>query len=250
MSFGKSGGTSVQTAELTPEQRAMIGAQTNFFTGTIAPSYTEAVRGAKDIYNVTAPGVTYAAQNLAGTAGQAQEVLGSTGESALRTGISGLQNVFDKDYETRQIQAALAPAQQQYETNIANQRAQFGGMGNLGSARQALAERQLASQTSAAQQQTAAQVLNQIAAQRAGVGTTLAELGAGGIGQAIGAAGQGVNAAMTPQNLYNQYASVIFGTPGGSYLPDFSGTQTRTTTGRQYNAGLNFGQIKLPGFGG
>jgi hypothetical protein len=248
MSFGKSGGSTVQTAELTPEQRAMIGAQTNFFTGTIAPAYQEAVRGAKDIYNVAAPGVTYAAQNLAGTAGQAQEVLGSTGESALRTGISGLQSIFGPDYEQRQIEAALAPAQQQYMTNLANQRATFGGAGQLGSARQALADRQLAAQTQAAQQSTAAQVLNQIAAQRAGVGTTLAELGAGGIGQALGAAGQGVSAAMTPQSLYNQYASVIFGTPQGAYTPDFRGTQTVRTSGNQYKAGLDFG-IKLPGLG-
>ena len=73
MSAGKGGGTTVQTAELTPEQRAMIGAQTNFFTSTIAPAYQQAVGGARDIYNLSAPGTTYAAQNLAGVAGQAQE---------------------------------------------------------------------------------------------------------------------------------------------------------------------------------
>ena len=238
MGFGKSGGTQVQTAQLTPEQRAMIGAQTNFFTGTIAPAYQEAVKGAKDMYNISAPGVTYAAQNLAGLAGQAQNVLGSTGESALRTGISGLQNVFDPGYEQRQIQAALAPAQQQYMSNLANQRATFGGAGQLGSARAALADTALAAQNQAAQQQAAAQVLNNIATQRAGVGTTLAELGGGQIGQALGAAGQGVNAAMTPQNLYNQYASVIFGAPQGSYLPDFSGTQGSTVTRRGYTFGI------------
>jgi hypothetical protein len=36
---------------------------------------------------------------------------------------------------------------------------------------------------------------------------------------------------MTPQQLYNQYASVIFGTPSASYNPDFRGTQSNTTTG-------------------
>jgi hypothetical protein len=36
---------------------------------------------------------------------------------------------------------------------------------------------------------------------------------------------------MTPQQLYNQYASVIFGTPSASYSPDFRGTQSNTTTG-------------------
>jgi hypothetical protein len=76
-----------------------------------------------------------------------------------------------------------------------------------------------------------------------GAAGQLAQLGQGGIGQALGAAGQGVSAAMTPQQLYNQYASVIFGTPSASYNPDFRGTQSTTQTGT--NIGGNFG-IKFP----
>ena len=72
MSFGKGGGTTIQTSEMTPEQRAQIGAQTNFFTGTIAPAYQQAVGGAQDVYKNVAPGVGAAAQNLQGTAAQAQ----------------------------------------------------------------------------------------------------------------------------------------------------------------------------------
>jgi hypothetical protein len=71
----------------------------------------------------------------------------------------------------------------------------------------------------------------QIAQQRMAAANSLASLGQGGIGQALGAAGQQVSAAMTPQQLYNQYASVIFGTPQGSYTPDFRGTQGTNTTG-------------------
>jgi len=238
MSAGKSGGTTVQTAELTPEQRAMIGAQTNFFTSTIAPAYQQAVGGARDIYNLSAPGTTYAAQNLAGVAGQAQEALGSTGESALRTGISGLQNLFGRDYEAQQLAAAMVPAQQQYMSNLANQRATFGGAGQLGSARQALADTALAGQTQASQQMAAAQVSRDIAAQRAAAAGTLSSLGQGGLGQAIGAAGQQVTAAMTPQELYNKYASVIFGTPATSYSPNFANTQGSTTTSNNYQMGI------------
>ena len=215
MSFGKSSSTTTPT--LTDEQKAQIKAQTDFFTGTIAPTYTGAVTGATDVYNRNVGGVVNAAQNLAGTAQQAQQTLGETGESALRSGISGLQSLFSPDYEANQIKAALAPAQSQYQQNLAGQQAQFGGAGNLGSARQALAGQQLAGQTQALQAGTAAQVQRDIAAQRMGVGTTLAGLGQGGIGQAMGAAGQQVTAAMTPQQLYNQYASVIFGTPAASY---------------------------------
>lgn len=242
MSFGKS--TSTSTPSLTQEQKDQIKAQTDFFTGTIKPTYESAVKGATDIYNWGSPGVLNAAQNQAGVARQVQQSLGETGESALRTGIAGLQNLFDPNYEANQIQAALAPAQAQYMQNVANQGAMFGGAGQMGSARQALADRQLAGATQAAQMQTAAQVQRDIAGQRAGVGQFLAGQGAGNLGQALGAAGNAVSAAMTPQQLYNQYASVIFGTPSASYNPDFRGTQGGTTTG--YKAGLDFG-IKLPG---
>ena len=235
MSFGKS--SSYSTPELTPEQKAQISAQTQFFTGTVAPTYQNAVLGATDVYNQNLGGVTNAAQNLAGTASQAGQTLGETGESALRSGVTGLQSLFNPDYERTQIQAALAPAQSQYQQNIANQQAQFGGTGNLGSARQALAGQQLAGSTAAQQAQIAAQIQSGIAGQRAQAAGTLANLGQGGLGQSIGAAGQGVTAAMTPQQLYNQYASVIFGTPSSSYNPNFAGTQATTSGGM--GAGVN-----------
>ena len=239
MSFGKSGGTSVTTQELTPEQRADIAARTKFLTDTIVPSYQQAVGSATDLYNKGAPGVTQAAQNLAGTAQQVQKTVGETGESALRTGIAGLESLFGKDYEAQQLNAAMAPAQAQYQQNLTNLQAGFGGAGNLGSARQALAQTQLAGQTQAAQAATAANILKDIAGQRAGVGATLAQLGQGGLGQALGAAGQNVSAAMTPQQLYNQYASVIFGTPAGSYTPDFRGTQGSTVSKSGYDAKIS-----------
>ena len=89
----KSGGTSTSIPSLSPEQNAMIAAQTGLFTSQIAPSYATAVQGATNLYNQEAPGVTNAAQNLAGTANQAQNVLGSTGESALTSGVNALQNI-------------------------------------------------------------------------------------------------------------------------------------------------------------
>jgi hypothetical protein len=244
MSFGKSGGggTSYTTPELTPEQRSQIAAQNEFFTGTIAPTYKQAVGGATDLYNLGAPGVTNAAQNLAGVSGKAQQTLGSTGESALRTGISGLESLFGADYEQNQIRNALIPAQQQYQQNLAAQQAQFGGAGNLGSARSALAQTALAGQTQAAQQKAASDIQAQIAAQRLTAGQNLASLGQGGIGQALGAASQGITAAMTPQQLYNQYASVIFGTPSAAYNPNFAGTQgsTKTEDFTKYNVGASW----------
>ena len=85
---------------------------------------------------------------------------------------------------------------------------------------------------------TAADTQAQIAQQRMAAANSLASLGQGGIGQALGAAGQQVSAAMTPQQLYNQYASVIFGTPAGSYTPDFRGTQGTNTTSMNIGGSL------------
>jgi len=240
MSFGKSGGTSVTTPELTPEQRQQIQAQNEFFTGTIAPTYEQAVRGATALYESGAPGVTTAAQNLAGVARQGQMTLGETGESALRTGITGLQSLFSPDYERQQLDAALMPAQQQYLQNLAAQQASFGGTGNLGSARSALAHTQLAGQAQQQQQQAAAGVLRDIAAQRAGAATNLAQFGQGGLGQALGAAGQAVTASMVPQDLYNKYSSVIFGTPQASYALGPVG-ENRQTSGYQFGVGGSYG---------
>ena len=238
MSGGKSGGTTTSIPSLSPEQNAMIAAQTGLYTGTVGPAYQQAVQGATNLYNTTATGVTNAAQNLAGTAAQAQNTLGGTGESALRTGISGLENLYSPQYEQQQLQAALYPAQAQYAQNLASQQAGFGGAGELGSARQALAGQQLAGSAQAQQQQAAAQVENQIAQQRMAAGSNLISAGQGGLGQALNAAQYGVTAAMAPQQLYNQYASVLFGTPSASYVPNFSGTQGQTTTQNSTNLGF------------
>lgn len=239
MSFGKSGGTTIQTPQMTPEQQQQIKAQTEFFTGTIKPYYEQAVQGAKDVYSTNLGGVSAAAQNLGSQAGQAQNVLGSTGESALKQGIGRLENLFTPEYEQQQLAAVLQPAQVQYQQNLAGLQNQFGGAGQIGSARQALANTQLAGLTQQQQQQAAAQVEAQIAQQRAAAAQSLAGLGQAGIGQALGAAGQGITAAMTPQQLYNQYASVIFGTPSSSYNPNFAGTQGMTQTSNQTKFGIS-----------
>lgn len=235
MSFGKGGSTTYTTPELTEEQRAQIKAQNEFFTGTIAPTYQGAVRGATDIYNWAQPGVTNAAQQLAGQASQVGQTLGETGESAVRTGITGLQSLFGPDYERQQLEAAMAPAQQAYQRNLQDLQTQFGAAGNLGSMRNALAAQSLAGQTQATQAATAANILKDINAQRLAAGQSLAQLGGGQLGQALGAAGQGITAAMAPQELYNKYASVIFGTPSASYgLGPYGQSQSSSN----YNMGI------------
>jgi hypothetical protein len=217
MSGSKGGSTQYSNPELTPEQRQQIQAQNELFTSTIAPNIKEAVTGASNLYNTSAGGVKNAAQNLAGTAAQVGQTTGEVGESALRTGVEGLQSLFSPEYAQEQLNAAMAPAQAQYQQNLQNQAAQFGGAGNLGSARQALAQTQLAGQTQSAQAATAAGILKDIASQRAQVGGQLAQIGGAGLGQAIGAAQTGVGAAMTPQDYFNKYLAGPYGAPTASY---------------------------------
>jgi hypothetical protein len=175
---------------------------------------------------------------LANISAKAQNTLGGTGESALRTGIYGLESAFDPKYEALQMQAAMAPAQAQYSQNIANQRSMFGGTGNLGSARQALADRQTAGATQGAQMQAAAQVQRDIQAGRLGAAQSLAGLGQGGLGQALGAAQQGVAGSMLPMDYFLRYGTALAGNPQAAWNPNFAGTQGRETSGTQYEFGI------------
>jgi hypothetical protein len=235
MSFGKGGSTSYTTPQLTDEQRQQIQAQNELFTSTIAPNIKEAVSGASNLYNTSRGGVLNAAQNLAGTASQIGQTTGEVGESALRTGVTGLQSLFSPEYAQEQLNAAMAPAQAQYMQNLAQQEAQFGGAGNLGSARQALAGRQLAGQTQSAQAATAASILKDITAQRAAAASNLAQIGSGGLTQALGAAQTGVGAAMTPQDYFNKYLAGPYGAPSASYA---LGPYGQSQSSSNYNYGV------------
>ena len=239
MSIGKSGGSSTTIPTLSPEQNAQIAAQTGFFTGTVEPTYQQAVTGATNLYNAEQPGVTTAAQNLAGTAAQAQNVLGTTGQSALNTGVTGLENLFSPDYQQSQINAALAPVQYQYQQNLANQGAQFGGAGELGSARQALAGQQLASTNAMNQASIAANIESNIAGQRLTAGQALAGIGANSLNSAINAANTQIFGSEVPMSIFNRdYLSQITNAPGYTQ-PNWSGTQGSSNT----STGINFGNL-------
>lgn len=244
MSFGKSEGSTQYIPTLSPEQNADIAARTKLFTSVIGPQYEQFFKGATNLYNQSAGGQNAAAQNLANVAAKAQSALGGTGESALRTGVYGLENVFSPEYQAQQMQAAMMPAQAQYTQNVEMQNRDLAKYGNLGSARAALANRQLAGATQSAQMQAAAQVARDIQAGRLAAGQSLAQLGQGGLGQAVGMAGQGVTASMLPMNLYSQYGQILGLTPGSTYTPNFAGTQGYTSN----QSGTKFG-FEMPKIG-
>ena len=192
---------------------------------TLRPGHANAYTELTNLYNTSAGGELNAAQNVAGTANQAQNVFGTTGQSALNTGVTGLENLFSPDYQQSQINAALAPVQYQYQQNLANQGAQFGGAGELGSARQALAGEQLASTNAMNQGTLAANIASTIANQRLTAGQALANIGAGGIANAVGAANTQLAASQAPLSFFNtQYLSSLNNAPSYT-IPNYTGTQ-------------------------
>lgn len=246
MSQTKGSGTTQTNPQLTGQQQATLNEQTNAYLSTFLPAYQQYAKGIGDVYNKNLQGVTQAGQNLGSTAGQAQGLFGTQGQQAYETGIQGLKNLFSPEYEQQQINAALIPAQQQYQQNIANQGAQFGGAGQLGSARQALAGQQLASTNAQNQSILAAQVANQVAQQRSGAASNLAQLGSQGLQNAIGAANTVVGASQIPMNQYSQLGQLYGGMT--NWAPNYSGTigsQTKSTSTQtgNVNAGTVAGTI-------
>jgi hypothetical protein len=227
MSLG--GGSTTVTQNVSPAQEAQMNATTGFLTNTIIPTYQGIANSVNQEYNQSAGGVQNAAQNLASTASQAQQTLGSTGESQLNQGTAGLESLFSPNYEANQVAAALQPAQAQYLQNQAGLQSQFGAAGEIGSSRNALAAQQLAATNAASQANTAAQVEANIESQRANAGTALAQLGQAGLSGAQSAAGNVVNASQAPMNYLGSTSGILYGTPASSYTGNYSGTQGSTT---------------------
>jgi hypothetical protein len=74
-------GMAFGTAVFSPQQQQMISAQNQRISGSLSPTYNNAVGGAQDIYN------------------QGQQGLGGTGQQALQTGIntmSGAQDLYNQ----------------------------------------------------------------------------------------------------------------------------------------------------------
>jgi hypothetical protein len=185
-------------------------------------------------------------------------------------GASQLNSLFSPQYKQEQIQASLQPAREEIREQMGQQAAMFGGAGGLGSSRQALASRNLASlgeqrmgsvaaQTSAgveSQRQRAAESFlgagQSAASQAQNAYSQIMNAGAGALGQAgslygslTGAGQQGLNAAQqsaasrigfagAPQDVLSKYASVIYGTPQASTTPNFAGTQGQRTSSKGF----------------
>jgi len=201
-----------------------------FKTDVITPAWKDYMGDVNRSYNENLPGMTKAAQGLGNYAGQVGQTLGETGESAARVGVSGLSQFFDPKYGQEQFAAAMNPIQAQYMQNMANQGAQFGGAGNLGSSLQALAGAQAAGANQAAQMQAAAQVMNNLNNQRLQAGSQLGQLGGNYLNQGLQAKGTQLGAAERPMDWMSQRGKMLGLTPSQLYTPQYPGQQSTETT--------------------
>ena len=229
-----------------PGQLADIEKTNQFRQGTMMPFATDYLSKLQQGYGQSLAGINKAAQGGAGYAGQVAQTMGETGESAARTGVAGLSSFFDPNYGAEQFGAAMAPIQAQYQQNVANQGANFGGAGQLGSARQALAGQQLAGSTQAAQMQAAANVMNNINQQRLQAGQSLGQLGGNYLGQGMTAKQNQLGYAQAPTDyLLNTLGKGQQYVPQSLYQAQYPGQQSSTQSSSPSLFDIGLGAISL-----
>lgn len=230
MGSGKS--SSSTQVELTPEQRQAISAQTNFLTGTAFPAYQNTIGMAKEAFNQAAPESNLAAQQASQVAAGTGALQGAGGAQAYGTGLTGMASLFGPQYERNQINAALQAGREATREQLGQQNAMYGGAGGLGSARQALADINLAQLGAQRQATAAANAQAQVQQNQLAAAQGLTQAGQAGLQAANQAAAARIGYAQTPQDVLAKYASVVFGIPQANTTPNFAGTQSQQTSGK------------------
>ncbi len=238
MSFGSSGGSSTTQVIMSPEQRQALREQTKFLTETAFPAYKQILGQAGATYGEVAPKVGEAATGAGNVAGRVGAELERQGAGAYGTGLSGLKALFDPNYKAQQVEAAMQKGREEARESQLGQNAMYGGAGGLGGARMALADRNLASLNAQRQATAAAAASAGVEANRATAAQKLAEFGQQGLTGATGQAGAKIGFAGAPQDVFNKYASVIFGVPQANTTPNFAGTQGSKSTGDSQSKGF------------
>ena len=225
MGGGKSSGQQTTTVQMTPEQKELLKTQTDFLKSTALPAYSATVEGAKDVYGNVAPEVAKAAGTAMDVAGRTSAMQEAQGGAAYQTGLSGLKALFDPQYKEQQVEAALQKGREESRELQGSQNAMYGGAGGLGSARMALADKNLASLNAQRQATAAASAAAGVEANRAAAAKELTNAGSAGLTNALTSAASRVGLAGSPQDIYNKYASVVYGIPQSNTTPVFTGTQ-------------------------
>ena len=233
MGFGK--GSSSSAPVVTEEQKQLLKAQTGFLTDTAFPAYQKTLGMAGDVYGQVNPATTTAANTALGVSGRAGALQEQAGAQSYIQGLNSLSNLFSPEYKNQQIQASLQPAREEIREQMGQQAALFGGAGGMGSSRQALASRNLASLGEQRMGSVAAQTSAGIESQRQRAAESLLGAGQSGLSAAQQSAASRIGFAGAPQDVLSKYASVIYGTPQASTTPSFQGTQGSESRGKGFN---------------
>ena len=223
--MGGGKGSSSSSVQMTPEQQALLKAQTDFLTGTAFPAYQQTVGGAQSKMKELSPFVNQAAQQGFTRSGEISHALIDPSMAAIMSGGNTLSALFDPNYEKGQIQAALQAGREATREQLAGQNAMYGAAGGLGSARQALADTNLAQLGAQRQAAAAAGAQAQVQANRSAAAQALMGAGFQGVQGAQQAQAAQLQYANAPMDLYNKYASVVYGIPQQGTTPNFAGTQ-------------------------
>ena len=232
MGSGKSSGSS--SATLTPEQTELLKTQTDALKNTFLPAYEKTVGGAGDVLSAAQPYVNDAAKNLYSQAGQVSNEAMDFGNQLAAQGQDTLSTLFSPDYEKNQINAALQAGRESARESQMGQNAMYGAAGGLGSARQALADSNMASLNAQRQATAAAGAQAQVQAQRAALGQYGVTQGTNTVLGSLNATGQQIAAAQAPTDLYSKYASIVYGVPQGNTTANFAGTQGSNTSSKGF----------------
>ena len=236
MGMGKGSSSGNQQVQLTPEQTRLLGAQTDFLTGTAFPAYQNTVGMAKEAYNQAAPASDVAAQQASQIAAGTGALQGAGGAQAYGTGLQGMASLFGPQYQQNQVQAALQAGRETSREALGQQNAMYGAAGGLGSSRQALADTNLSSLNAQRQATAAAGAQAQVQQNQLQAAQGLTQAGQAGLAAANQAAAARIGYAQTPQDVLAKYASVVFGVPQANTTPNFAGTQS--TTGQSQSKGF------------
>jgi len=173
------------------------------------------------------------------------------GQNLSGSGASQLAQLFSPQFKQEQIQASMQPAREEIRNQLAGQNAMYGGAGGMGSARQALADRNLSQLGEQRLGTVAAQTAANVEAQRQQAANTMLGTGQGAIGQAgnlyQGLLGSGQAGANLAGNLYGN----LLGAGGSALGQAQSGYGQMLGTGQ---AGANtaagiYGNIMNAGMG-
>ena len=238
MGGGKSTGEQKTTVQMTPEQQELLKLQTGFLKDTAMPAYAGTVQGAKETLGRVSPAVEAAANRAMDVSGRTSALQEAQGASAYGTGLQGLKALFDPQYKEQQVQASLQAGREATREQLAQQNAMYGGAGGLGSTRMALADKNLRQLGEQRQATAAAAASAGVEANRAAAANQLAAAGQQGLTGAQQAAASRIGMAGAPQDIYNKYASVVYGIPQSNTTPVFTGTQGTTQTGSSQSKGF------------